>query len=203
MTEERLRQNGRRAGGGTSERAYSQLERSAYHEAGHAVVAYVLGQPVTDIATVLDPENLGRCLYAELRDFDPDLPRPYGGPQDEGVAERQILSYLAGPIAESTLTGEKDWRKTGGNGDIPRAVDLAMYLTGDIKRTEAYLKRLWLQTEELITDPGNWAAIEALAAELVEHHQIDEERARMILEGEQGAYVAARPTAAKKEQARH
>ena len=203
MTEGSLQQNGRGAGGAASDRPYSRLERSAYHEAGHAVAAYVLGRRTTDITIAAETESVGRCQYAELRDFDPELPRPYGGPQVESVAELQILSYLAGPIAESTLTGEKDWRKTGGNGDVPRAVDLAMYLTGDIKKAESYLKRLWLQTEELITNPENWAAIEALAAELVEHHQIDEERARMILAGEQGAYVAAWPAAAKKEQARH
>lgn len=202
MAEESLRRNGRGPSDAASGRPCSQLERSAYHEAGHAVATYVLGQPVTDIAVVLDPANLGRCLYAELRNFDPDLPRPYGGPQAPGAADRQILTYLAGPIAESALTGEKDWRKTGGNGDIPRAIDLAMYLTGDIKKTESYLERLWLQTEGIVTNPENWAAIEALAAELVEHHQVDGERARMIVAGEQGAYVAARPAAARKEQPR-
>jgi len=165
-----------------TERGYSQLERNAYHEAGHAVVAHALGRRFTGVTIVPDADAMGRCRYAEARNFDPDLPDMYSGPRIERVVEHQIMGYLAGPIAEGILTGEKSWRKTGGNGDVPRAVDLAVYMKGTIEETEAYLDRLWAQTEELVGRRENWAAIEALAAELREQREVGEGRAREIID---------------------
>jgi hypothetical protein len=179
--ERRVPPVGKRDSGDAGKRRYSQLVCSAYHEAGHAVTAHVLGRRFTGVAVVAEADPLGRCQYAEERNFDPDLPGMYGGPQIRSVVEHQIVGYLAGPIAQGILTGEKSWRETSGRGDIPRAVDLAMYMTGDIKETEAYLERLWVRTESLLRLPENWGAVRALAAELIEARHIGEERAREII----------------------
>jgi hypothetical protein len=178
MTEESLERFGKRD---TGKRRYSQLECSAYHEAGHAVVAHALGRRFGAVTAVAEVDALGRCQYAEEHNFDPDLPGMYGEPQVQRVLENQIVGYLAGPIAQGILTGEKSWRKTSGRGDVARAVDLAMYVTGDIGEAEAYLARLWLETEDLLNLPENWGAVRALAAELVGARHIGEEQAREII----------------------
>lgn len=175
-------EEGRGDDGAVTEQGHSQLERNAYHEAGHAVVAHALGRRFTGVTIIPGVDAMGRCRYAEARNFDPDLPDMYSGPRIERVVEHQIMGYLAGPIAEGILTGEKSWRKTGGNGDVPRAVDLAVYMKGTIEETEAYLDGLWVQTEELVGRRESWAAIEALAAELVEQREVGEGRAREIID---------------------
>jgi hypothetical protein len=114
----------------------------------------------------------------------------YTGPEIGAVVEHQIMGYLAGPIAEGILVREKSWRKTGGAADVPRAVDLAMYLLGDIKRAEDYMKRMWDETEELIRRPDNWAAVQAMAEELLERGQVEDERAREIIDGAQQTHTA-------------
>jgi hypothetical protein len=140
----------------------------------------------------LEPESgsFGRCGYADRRNFDPDLPDMYTGPHIGAVVEHQIQGYLAGPIAEGILVDEKSWRKTGGAADIPRAVDLAMYLLGNIKKAEDYLKRIWSQTEELMKRPENWVAVQALAEELLKRGQVEDERAREIIDGAQQTHTA-------------
>jgi ATP-dependent Zn protease len=169
---------------------HSELERAAYHEAGHAVAAYALGRRFTRVTLEVGGGSLGRCGYAERRNFDPDLPDMYTGPQIGAVVEHQIMGYLAGPIAEGILVNEKSWRETGGAADVPRAVDLAMYLLGDIKRAEDYMKRMWDETEELIRRPENWAAVQAMAEELLERGQVEDERAREIIDGAQQTHTA-------------
>jgi hypothetical protein len=182
---------GERGSGDVGKRRYSQLECSAYHEAGHAVVAHVLGRRFGGVTAVAEASALGRCRYAEERNFDPDLPGMYSGPQVQRVLENQIVGYLAGPIAQGILTGEKSWRETSGRGDVARAVDLAMYVTGDIGEAEAYLARLWLEAENLLKLPENWGAVRALAAELVEARHVGEDQAREIIAAGATAELAA------------
>src|SRR4051794_15035062 len=51
-------------------RDYSSDERVAHHEAGHALLAYLVGRGVTEVSIVSDGDVLGRCL---LEPFPGDL----------------------------------------------------------------------------------------------------------------------------------
>ena len=57
----------------------SRIERTAYHEAGHAVAAYLRHWRFTGISIVPDRYTLGRCFFSEreivLRTLDQD-PEP-------------------------------------------------------------------------------------------------------------------------------
>ena len=84
----------------------TKLERVAYHEAGHAVIAHVCGSRVK--RATIKPE--GDCLGRVIHSF------PLGGdPESEMTAgmvdkiERRILFLFAGQSAEQQAAGRYNW----------------------------------------------------------------------------------------------
>src|SRR5947208_587092 len=73
-------------------------EVTAYHEAGHAVIALALGRPVRHVSILPDREALGLC------EFGKSVFRP-----SEDWLEREALIALGGIAAEARLTGEQPW----------------------------------------------------------------------------------------------
>ena len=71
---------------------------TAYHEAGHAVAALVLGRPVAWVSVRPDRKFLAICAFAK------GVFRP---PED--WAAREAIIALAAPAAEAGLPGEPDW----------------------------------------------------------------------------------------------
>ena len=69
-------------------------ETTAYHEAGHAVVALALDRPVHRVSVLPNRERLGQCEFGKGR-FRPS----------EDALEREILIALAGFAAEARHTG--------------------------------------------------------------------------------------------------
>ncbi len=73
-------------------------ESTAYHEAGHAVIALVLGRSVQRVSVVPKLDTLGRCEFQKGRT------RP-----SEDWLEREILISLAGLAAEARHSGQYAW----------------------------------------------------------------------------------------------
>src|ERR1700693_5800817 len=71
---------------------------TAYHEAGHAVVALALGRPVARVSILPDREHLGLCAFGK------GVFRP-----SEDWLEREILIALGGIAAEARHTGNHSW----------------------------------------------------------------------------------------------
>src|SRR6478752_7313930 len=71
---------------------------TAYHEAGHAVVALALGRPVHRVSVLPNRDRLGQC------EFRKGVFRP-----SEDWVEREILIALAGMAAEAQHTGTYGW----------------------------------------------------------------------------------------------
>ena len=75
----------------------ADAERTAYHEAGHAVMALALGRPVDHVSIRPDAQRLGHC----------DFRKPVFRPSEDWL-EREMLISLAGPAAEGLFAGEYD-----------------------------------------------------------------------------------------------
>ena len=76
------------------------METAAYHEAGHAVIASILGGKVVSVSIESEsPEVDGDAVVAWSR----------GGRNDREVALDDIRVALAGPIAEMVYAGEYDY----------------------------------------------------------------------------------------------
>jgi ATP-dependent Zn protease len=144
-------------------------EVTAYHEAGHAVVALALGRPVAHVSILPTREFLGRCEFGKA------IFRP-----SEDWLEREILIALGGLAAEALHTGVYAWE--GAARDHRYVHGLALQRAGNERRAERLERRLLARTEHLLARPAHWRAVERLAAELVRVREISGRAARHLFD---------------------
>jgi ATP-dependent Zn protease len=147
---------------------------TAYHEAGHAVMAQLCGQQITEVEIVGDDNHAGsvRSLrFAEEHgsNRDPAIPT--------APVERRLLCTAAGMVAESMISGESAWNE--GCEDLDAAVGLAMQVVGDCERVLPYLEIVREHTEGLLR--SNWPAVELLAETLLRERRMSGEEVRRLL----------------------
>ena len=155
-----------------------ELELTAYHEAGHALVAVVVGARI--VSLTIDPD----------RD---DGPRRYGDVQLQWPAETgavksllqsQLLVAMAGPVAEMIYLGETphpgmvaewaaDWRE---------AAALAQRLVAEPGARLAYLEAQTSKLYHRLRRDEYWAAVAAIADELLAHEWLEDEQVRELVE---------------------
>lgn len=133
-------------------------QATAHHEAGHAVLAFVLGRPVQCVSILPDRERLGVC------EFGKGVVR-----RSEDWLEREILIALGGIAAEARLTGLYAWDAAARDRQYVRR--LAVQRAGE-RRAERLERRLLAKAEHLLGDGGCWRAVELIAAELLQHREI-------------------------------
>ena len=137
---------------------------TAYHEAGHAVVALVLGRQVHHVSILPNRERLGVCEFR----------KPTTRPSEDWV-EREILISLGGIAAEARHTGVHAWGSAGR--DIQYVQALAIERAGE-RRADRYALRMLSKAEHLIGQDENWRAIELIAKALLETGSISGRAAR-------------------------
>src|SRR5687767_13873734 len=125
-------------------------ETTAYHEAGHAVVALALGRPVHKVSILPDRELLGVCEFAK------GMFRP-----SEDWLEREALIALGGVAAEARFTGDYCWDSAGR--DLQYVRHLAVRRAGE-RRAERLERRLLAKAEHLLNQEGHLRAVELIAA---------------------------------------
>ncbi len=133
-------------------------ESTAYHEAGHAVIAISLGRTVQRVSILPKLQTLGRCEFLKGRT------RP-----TEDWLEREILILLAGMAAEARHTGQYSW--AGAAQDLQSVKRLATMRAGE-RQYERLQKRMLAKVEHMLDQPENWRAVQLIAAELVRSETI-------------------------------
>jgi hypothetical protein len=132
---------------------YTYERRTAVHEAGHAVMAYVVGRPFTTITVVADDDSYGRVHCALPGDwFQPDIKFTS---RIRTRIEDHVMIALAGAETEEhwvtrTQGAPDDWEdhlKVGAAHDMSTAWDLASYACGSAEETTAYIE--WLRQRVL------------------------------------------------------
>ncbi len=144
-------------------------EATAYHEAGHAVMALALGRPVAHVSVRPGREFLGTCAFGKA------VFRP-----SEDWLEREALIALAGAAAEARRTGEYAWNAAAR--DQVYAEALALQRAGGARQANRLLRRLLAKAEHLLAREENWRAVERLAAELLRRGEISGRTARHLYE---------------------
>lgn len=151
---------------------------TAYHESGHAVVAYALGGTIEGMqlggeADDWLPERYGECRI-QWGKVDRDLAWHY---------KREILAILAGPVAEMVYRDEPRHPAVFGpwKYDWDQAWQAAALIWADEKQRTRGLENLIVELRQKIRMDPVWAAIAALADELVAHESLDEERVEEVL----------------------
>jgi ATP-dependent Zn protease len=143
-------------------------EATAFHEAGHAVVALVLGRPVQRVSVLPDRERLGRCEVRKGR-FRPS----------EDWLEREILIALGGIAAEARHTGNYAW--DGAARDQQYVLRLAEQRAGE-RQAGRLQQRLLAKAEHLLAKEGHWRAVELIAAELLQRGVISGRAAQHLFD---------------------
>lgn len=164
------------------DRERKRLEAIAYHEAGHAVAAFTQGVRFARVSIVPDEsaETLGYVLHTAHRWITED--ETYTpSPVIRARIEARIIVVLAGQNAEFRFTGRHNPRHA--QSDYTGAFDLAMLVVRSEREFDAYFKWMAVRTSMLFDSPWNWAAVEALAATLMDKRSIGSTTARAIIRG--------------------
>ncbi len=148
---------------------HSEEEATAYHEAGHAVLALSLGRPVQRVSILPDHRYLGIC------EFGKGSTRP-----TPDWLEREILIALGGIAAEARFTGTYDWETAAKDERYVRV--LTEERAGGEKRAVKLQRRMLSKAEHLLADEALWQAVELIAAELLRVGEISGRTARHLFE---------------------
>lgn len=151
-------------------------ELTAYHEAGHVVMALLTGASVQQVTIAPDRDD------GPARFGDTSVIWPRDGYGRRELAEAMIRVSLAGPVVEMIYTGDpyhpgmmaqwaEDWRS---------AWEAACELESNELRR---LRMLELETKHLVQqlqDDDVWAAVAELADNLLAHETLDAEQIEEI-----------------------
>jgi hypothetical protein len=143
-------------------------EVTAYHEAGHAVVALALGRTIHKVSVLPNRERLGECRFGK------------GNAKPTGDwLEREILIALGGLAAEARFTGT--YATAEAEQDLRFVRRLALERKSE-RAAGRYEQRMLDKVEYMLADEGAWKAVELIAAELVKHGAISGRAARHLFE---------------------
>jgi len=145
--------------------------RTAFHEAGHAVMAELSGRQVTEVEIVGDGEHTG--MVHSLA-FPPDGTAPHAETED---VELQLKVILAGTVAEAMVSGSQGWDET--SEDLNSAVRLGMRLVDDCEDVLPLLEGIGANVERDLR--SNWPAVEMLAAQLLDRKALTGSEVRKLL----------------------
>jgi hypothetical protein len=152
------------------------LELTAYHEAGHAMVAHLLGGKV-QLVTV-EPDN-------------DDGPARTGDTQvrwkkslsEQAFARHAIQVCLAGPTAEMIYSGEPyhpgcvpEWAA-----DWQDAWKLAATLVADERQRLQYLEQTAIELYRRMQQDDFWEALAGVADHLLAHETLEGEEFRELI----------------------
>lgn len=152
---------------------------TAYHEAGHAVIGFALGGTVDSMqlggeADEWLPERFGDCRI-NWGKVDPNV---------DWQRQREVLTVLAGPVAEMVYRGEPlhpafygPWQH-----DWQTAWAISETLCLATAKRRILLEQLILKLKDQIAQDPCWAAIGALSDALLAHEFLESEEIQEILE---------------------
>ena len=142
----------------------ARLVATAYHEAGHAVMAVMLGRLVHKVT--IEP---GRSAFGQKRLGQCEMGKGRSKAAKDLLAEEVLILY-AGMIAESHLTGE--YCEQGAGQDLALINRLLGPQVKTQKQFERLRKRLFDKAEYLLADKEHAEAIKLVAAQLIQRKTI-------------------------------
>lgn len=152
-------------------------ELTAYHEAGHALMAILLGGKVRHVT--IEPDNDD----GPERQGDTQVLWPRSRMSDKEFAKVAVQVSLAGPCAEMIYSGDPyhpglvaewaaDWRE---------AWEAAVRLHPDERKRLEYLEQVSIQLYHRLKEDDLWAALASLADHLLAHETLEGEQIEEIV----------------------
>lgn len=168
--------------------------QTAFHEAGHVAAIYLENKrkslpPVYFQIHVSKPDNMAQPLFAKVNggrlvgDLATVIHEDVTHHRDSTdidncqlVYEADIISFLAGPIAEAKYVSLRDnevfninlltpqaMNHYGGNADLLEVMSYLEFFIPSPEQREVQLKTLFAQAFSFVQQPSNWKSITALA----------------------------------------
>lgn len=164
-------------------RAHSKnLRYTAFHEAGHAVMAVLLKLPFRYVTIVPTAEFLGGCnfrtpSYAQKLRLVAQNPNAW----DRDRLENEIIFYMGGAIAEKRISGRIE--HTGSSSDRRCAADLATAALryAPPEEVAAYLKYLSVRASNLVNSPEVWEQVMLIAHRLLKSKKLTQTEVKEVL----------------------
>jgi hypothetical protein len=154
----------------------TEIQRTAYHEAGHAVMSVYLRRSFRLVSVIpdKDDESIGRVLYHKLSNIN------YEDIDDkaERQIQRLIMCAMAGPAAENIFSGRNS---NIAFGDMEHIKILVTILISDQEELSLYTRWLWVKTRNIMLMPINQVSTKALAEALLERKSLSSKAARKIM----------------------
>lgn len=157
----------------------NRLEATAYHEAGHAVMAWLLRLPFKEVSIVPDAsqEFRGRILHEPYpKWFNPEVSST---PQVSQRTEAYIKTYFAGQIAERKLRGRAP-AKSSHAGDDSGAIDFALSVAGSSEAASYFLRYLFCCARDSVF--AYWPMVNAVAAALLKRKRLSEREVQRAIQ---------------------
>jgi hypothetical protein len=150
-----------------SKRSAAQVEATAYHEAGHAVIAYVLGYRPQCVTIVPTADTAGHIIHTNpLHGFqlNPDT-------SDEARLriESLITICFAGPIAQKRYN-PRSWRRAHGEWDYEKIAELGLRVCGSAEQASAFIR--WREIVACDMVRAHWPHIQLVAGRLLERENL-------------------------------
>ena len=153
-------------------------ELIAYHEAGHALMAILLGGKVIQVTIEPDDDD------GPKRQGDTQVRWRRSGISEKEFSKRAVQVSLAGPMAEMIYSGDPfhpglvpewaaDWR------DAWKAAEL---LHPDERQRLEYLEQVSIQIYHRLKQDDLWEVLAALADNLLAHETLEREQIEEIVE---------------------
>lgn len=142
-------------------------QSTAYHEAGHAVVAHVLGLDIEKVTIIGDEESAGQCIAPLPENF-----MPYDD-EDYELMEKHLMTNMGGAAADELRKGERP--SLIGN-DRDGAFDLVSRLAGGNEDEQLEISEQAHQKAKRILG-SKWGAVESLAETLIRCEELNGDQA--------------------------
>ncbi len=156
------------------------LQSTAYHEAGHAVAAWHVGVRAKSLSIIPDltDGSLGRLTHhSYFAGVNPDVD---DSPRCQRRLENMALVDLVGPAAERRFN-PRGYRHNYSNSDYHHAVDLLSCIAPEPDELGAYVGWIEIRARNFVRRDDMWAAIEALAAALLDRREIPGKEIKPII----------------------
>ena len=148
---------------------------TAYHEAGHAVMAILMGGHVNRVS-IEPPNDDGPDRYGETITTWPMM-------SDSQRFAYEICVSLAGPIAESLYSGCDERIETVAEWQMDwlTAFRSASKISTNSKTADKLLNDCQTKIRHHFDQANAWAAVAALADELLAHETIEHEQVEEVV----------------------
>jgi hypothetical protein len=168
-----------------SRKTFDRRTLAAYHEAGHAVVAYDQGVRVHGISIVPDEGRMGHVSIDTLllNRLAPTFQFNKGA-RNRFTMERHVMVLQGGRAAVHRLdTTRKVPAETVNSegSDHNIAMSLVKAFAAGEQEAEKYYQWLDARTEGIMGNPMRWFQVQTLAEALLEQEQLGARKVRMIV----------------------